>query len=1256
LAWTIIEAQYQANDAVKFDAVVCSDSETEWNHAWSSWETALDGKSTVQATLASFQQRIIRSCHDGGRYRHHESASPSGQTLLVIYDHLNATNGNRIEEVVHSPLAGLVSKYTMTVCCGLAESSCWIGVVRQDKPVITDGQAHRMTRQFSYILNQIRERPHAQISDLLAPNPEDIAEILSWNREAPKAVESCAHTIIQRWATERPNAIAVSSSEGELTYSEVVNLAVRLAHHLVDQGIKQETFVPLCFSKSLWTTVAMLGVAMAGGAFVLLESSYPPSRLASICDHLEAPLIICSGDNEELSHKLASVVVVIDKAHTEFLWNQRAHSRELPQVQPSNALYIVFTSGSSGIPKGVVIEHRSFCSSALAHNPPFRLGPSSRMIQSHSYAFDMSIMETLSTLVAGGCVCVLSEAERMNNYVEAARAQQPTHACLTPSFARSIPRHSLNQIGLQVIIFGGERVDPSDQACIDDRIQVMNGYGPAECSLVASVQVNFRRALSASNIGHPTGAAFWAVNPHDPQILAPVGGVGELLIEGPLVGRGYLKETMKTRAAFIDPPGWLLGARTGPPCRVYRTGDLVRWQADGSWSYVGRMDNQVKIRGQRVELGDIESHARLWFKDAMDLVAEVISFPVRPTVSRSSIAVFVLHPAANGQRLDDTPFAQPTDTFLAASQLAKGKLRKSLPRHMVPSLFVSLVEMPRTTSGKTDRRALREHLERQISSGGMQPYTQVPEAENSLPLTDTQKALQAIWAQVLNLPLASIGIHDSFFDLGGDSLHAMQVAAAARSSGIQLMANDIFTNPVLLALSSVSSPEMHTAVDMTPFSLIDLPDASRYIVGLRERGMLPEQGQVTDILPATPFQQEMIDTCCLNRYFFSYRGTIAVDRLRAACEAVWARHCILRTVFVPYKTSLAQVIMSGLDVPFRHSLVDADPLQRESSLRDIPRSTLIGQTQTQFALLSHSQMQQHTFSISLCHAQCDAVSSSQLIQDIARAYRGDSLTGQVDFRDYIYWQNRYQIDQAHAFWQEYLDGSSITRVPDLSHLPNHNHERRPISLTRPPGQDVLKTPAIPNGITLATLVKAAWAFTLSEFAHECDIVFGQFVSGRNAPLPNIDGIVGPCVKELPLRVTIQNGWTVQEFLAHVHAQHIRTLQFDYLDLADIVDHCTPWRAGTRPSSRILHLSEDLTFDLPFEGAIPQSSWTDEVFKGTSDVWVHSHPQGDKLKLFLSTAHEGVLQVGAPLLERLCDLVEILPQELEKPLSTLRQRF
>jgi brevianamide F synthase len=484
----------------------------------------------------------------------------------------------------------------------------------------------------------------------------------------------------------------------------------------------------------------------------------------------------------------------------------------------------------------------------------------------------------------------------------------------------------------------------------------------------------------------------------------------------------------------------------------------------------------------------------------------------------------------------------------------------------------------------------------------------------------------------------------------------MQVAAAARSSGIQLMANDIFTNPVLLALSSVSSPEMHTAVDMTPFSLIDLPDASRYIVGLRERGMLPEQGQVTDILPATPFQQEMIDTCCLNRYFFSYRGTIAVDRLRAACEAVWARHCILRTVFVPYKTSLAQVIMSGLDVPFRHSLVDADPLQRESSLRDIPRSTLIGQTQTQFALLSHSQMQQHTFSISLCHAQCDAVSSSQLIQDIARAYRGDSLTGQVDFRDYIYWQNRYQIDQAHAFWQEYLDGSSITRVPDLSHLPNHNHERRPISLTRPPGQDVLKTPAIPNGITLATLVKAAWAFTLSEFAHECDIVFGQFVSGRNAPLPNIDGIVGPCVKELPLRVTIQNGWTVQEFLAHVHAQHIRTLQFDYLDLADIVDHCTPWRAGTRPSSRILHLSEDLTFDLPFEGAIPQSSWTDEVFKGTSDVWVHSHPQGDKLKLFPSTAHEGVLQVGAPLLERLCDLVEILPQELEKPLSTLRQRF
>ncbi|KAF9893942.1 hypothetical protein FE257_008913 [Aspergillus nanangensis] len=812
LAWAIIESQYHAADTVKFDSVIYAGSVEGWNSTWVSCDSALDNQSTVQETWASFQQRISRD----GNNRKHEIACSSGQTLLMIYDNINAAKKGISDELLRQDLLCAADKYTMTISCGLEDSACWIDIAKHHSSIIENSQCNRILRQFSYIMQQIQERPYSRITDLSLANPEDIAEIMSWNREPPHAVESCVHMIIQHRATERPQSVAVSSWDGEFTYSTLITLASQLANHLLDLGTCQESLIPLCFSKSKWTVVAMLGVSMAGGAFVPLEPTYPLSRLGDICAKVDPPLIICSSDNVAIARHLAPAIVILDDAHIDSIRNEQAapsssssQQRRLPEVSPSNALFIIFTSGSSGIPKGAIVEHRSYCTTALAYTTQYGLSPSSRMIQFASYAFDMSIMEILSALLVGGCVCILPESDRIDNYIESAKKYHPTHILTTPSFLRTLSRAGLAQLPLKTLVTAGERLDPQDMACVlPDGVRLMNAYGPSECTPIVSVQTDVRRACTASNIGHPSGATFWVVCPCDPQRLAPVGAVGELLVEGACVGRGYLNNEAQTRAAFIDPPGWLVEVRHGHPSRVYRTGDLVQWQPDGSWVYIGRKDNQIKIHGQRVELGHIESHARRLFPDALDVVAEVVSPPGGDSGvgSRARIVLFVLGPEADVQTVQGTPFAMPTDRFIAASQMARRQLRESLPRHMVPSLFVPLAKVPRTASRKTDRRALRERLERYISTGGLEELSaHAPIAEEDQPVTDIQKALQEIWAGILRLPRASIGLSHNFFELGGDSLAAIQVAAAARSSGIRITVKDTFAHPVLSAMASAAS-------------------------------------------------------------------------------------------------------------------------------------------------------------------------------------------------------------------------------------------------------------------------------------------------------------------------------------------------------------------------------------------------------------------------------------------------------------------
>ena len=523
--------------------------------------------------------------------------------------------------------------YSVLLECHLEEDGTSIRI-SFDSQVIEKLQVQRMAEQLEQVLRQICEKGNncITVKDVDTMSKRDLRDVWLWNQTLPLRVDRCVHSLVEERCRAQPTAAAVCAWDGDFTYGELDARASALAGHLAARGVGPEVFVPLCFEKSRWTTVAMLAVMKAGGAFVLLDPAHPTARLQMICQTVGARLVVASAAQQVRVAGLAPTVVPVGD-------DQEADWPRGPQqpwegsaVTPDNALYAVFTSGSTGTPKGAVIPHAAFATSADAHRHGYYLTDKSRVFQFSSYAFDASIVEIITTVLVGGCVCIPSDTARQNNISDAEARLNVTFAQLTPSAARLIEKGSIPT--LETLIFGGEPVTVRDIARWEGQQELVNGYGPAECSAISTVHPRLSQEGDAGNIGWAAACVTWVVDPADPARLLPIGAVGELLIEGPIVGRGYLNDPERTAAAFIAPPAWLWqfrGSDNTPPGgttdapRLYKTGDLVQYAADGSLRFVGRKDTQVKLRGQRIELGEVGHHTRARFAGAREVVAEVVT-------------------------------------------------------------------------------------------------------------------------------------------------------------------------------------------------------------------------------------------------------------------------------------------------------------------------------------------------------------------------------------------------------------------------------------------------------------------------------------------------------------------------------------------------------------------------------------------------------------------------------------------------------
>ncbi|KAJ0123682.1 hypothetical protein J7T55_012151 [Diaporthe amygdali] len=438
-------------------------------------------------------------------------------------------------------------------------------------------------------------------------SPSDLAQIWQWNELVPARVDQCVHVIIQERIDAQPDAPAISAWDGALTYAELGRLATNLASRLVGLGIGPDTasIVPLCFEKSMWTAVAMLGVLKAGAGFVLIDPHQPEHRLRSIVKQVGANLIVSSLTQSDLSSRLTPKSIILSSQLFDSSHNQIDSSMLIPDS--SSVVYIAFTSGSTGEPKGALISHRNLASAL--HHQHQRMGftATTRFYDFSSYSFDASIGIFFTTLVAGGCICVPSENDRRDNLIQSIVSLNANTVDLTPSVAALLSPHLVPS--LETVILGGEALQVRDVSRWWDSVRVMSFYGPCECTPTSTINYDAKTPEDAVHLGKGAGLVTWLVDPENHQSLVPLGAVGELLLEGPLVGLGYLHDSERTAASFIADPVWLLAGAVGRPGRhgrLYKTGDLVRYREDGSLIFAGRKDTQIKIRGQRIELGEIE--------------------------------------------------------------------------------------------------------------------------------------------------------------------------------------------------------------------------------------------------------------------------------------------------------------------------------------------------------------------------------------------------------------------------------------------------------------------------------------------------------------------------------------------------------------------------------------------------------------------------------------------------------------------------
>ncbi|KAM5431379.1 NRPS cluster protein [Microsporum canis] len=1139
VAWSILLAKYTDTNPVGFTT---ARRYRDKDRAGVGGRGAEAASSCVEQWIASLDEQkrgllavSLKKIEDSGYNASFNTCLLFGSCQIQDYDELRGTE-----------IAVILDESTSTPRISLQYS----------RSIVDDVQAQNLTSELERILMSLIDEPQSTLADHGSISNHHLQQIISWNSRAPsEPLNTNIATLIRQQCLMRPDSQAVCSWDGVLTYRELDRLSSSVQVQLQDRGIGPGSIVPLQFEKSKWTLVAILGALKAGVAFVLLDPSYPRSRAEAICRDIEATVIISSAEQLAKSSSFVETVIVVDKTIEH---GDKVQMRHQTSVRPDDIAYIAYTSGSTGIPKGIMIEHASFCLNAISSSNAHNLDHTSRVLQFASYAFDVSIHENLTPLILGGCVCIPSESQRVNQLKDAIVGLDVNWMELTPSVARLL--HPSDIPSVKTLVLGGEAMLPADISLWGSKVRLVCAYGPAECTVVSTV---LSQDCQPGNIGRPYAGTCWIVDKDNHHQLVPIGVTGELVIGGFIVGRGYLNRPQQTASAFIQNPEWI--QRISPingDMRLYKTGDLARYNSDGTIMCQGRKDTQVKLHGQRIELGDVEHHAQKWFPDSV-VAAEVVVPASQKDKSPSLVLFIAEEKAVNVQEhmgdTSDSLFCPLTEDFGGTAQDMRDKLRDELPRYMIPTAVIPIVKMPLSRTGKIDRKMLRNAVA-SLPESEFLHYRSVLQkssgkdnknlSHKAAPTTNAERLLQKLYSKTLGLSENDVGKDDNFFELGGDSISAITLVGMAREEySLQISVASLFAAPRIHELAQcIGEAVTGSMQNSAPFSMLEAAELEGVFEQAIEQCQI-SRDQIEDIYGCTPLQESIIAWSARKpgsfqaRFIFHLPGTIDTEKFQKAWRQVFDETPILRTRIIQTDTShgVVQVLVKNKLEWF---------ISKEGN--GATEYTMGYGTPLVKCTMDYGCPQKNeaaTFILEMHHALFDRWCYEQILHAVEAAYESRTLE-LYPFVPFVHHLSTVNPGHNKTFWKNELQGLEAPVFPLRMY---EGYAPKDIAVTSrhiPIAFSISK-----GGLTASTLIRLAWAMLIAQNTQSNDVVYGVTVTGRNAPVTAIEKIVGPTIATFPLRTVLKNNDSVKEALEKVQSHATTLIPFEQTAMQSIRTCC-----------------------------------------------------------------------------------------------------
>jgi len=986
----------------------------------------------------------------------------------------------------------------------------------------------RMAGHFHALLESVIRDPAGTIDGLEiltdAERQQLLVEFNHTKTDYPQ--DKCLHQLFEEQVQRTPDSVAVVFKAEQLTYGELNRRANRLAHHLRVLGVGPEVLVGICLERSLEMVIGLLGILKAGGAYVPLDPAYPKERLSFMVRDAAVKVLLTDNKHRNLFPSANDQAICLDSDWPVIA--QESTSNLNSAAIPSNLAYVMYTSGSTGEPKGVMVPHSGLVNYLSWAVKAYSVEAGSSVPVHTSISFDLTVTGLYTPLLAGGRVEILSEDVGGQSLVTALRqGKDRSLVKITPAHLELLsqqisPEEAAGRTKMFVI--GGESLLAESLLLwrkYAPATRLINEYGPTETVVgccVYEVGVD-DPGIGAVPIGRPiANTQLYVLDRYMNPV--PTGVMGELYIGGAGVARGYLNRPELTKERFLDDP---FSSQSG--ARLYKTGDVARYRKDGTLEYLGRVDNQVKVRGYRIELGEIEAtlanHPRL--KSCAVLARE-------DEPGNKQLVGYVI------PRVDESPTAEDLRHFL----------KQKLPEYMVPAHFVFLKSLPLTPNGKIDRKALPA------------PGRTRPELDKAFvaPRTPTEELLAEIWVQLLHLE--RVGVHDNFFDLGGHSLLATQAVSRMREAfQVEIPLRRLFEVPTVAGLAESIEAALQAGQNLLAPPILPVPRTEDLALSFAQQRLWffdqLEPGLSAYNTPAA----------------VRLKGPLNLAALEQSLNEIVQRHESLRTTFGKVEGRPTQVIAPTLTIKL--PIVDLRNLpasERETEVRrwvtaeaqrpfDLSKGPLIRCTVLRLG------SEEHVGLLTMHHIISDGWSTGILVRELVTLYVTFCAGGSsplpalpIQYADFAHWQRQWLqgevLETQIAYWKEQLAGA-----PALIDLPT-DHPRPAVqtfrgahlSLVLPKHlKDGFKALGRQEGVTFFMAMLAAFKVLLYRYTGQDDLIVGTPIANRNRV--ETEGLIGFFVNALVLRTDLSGNPSFREFLRRVRevclgAYSHQSLPFDRL--------------------------------------------------------------------------------------------------------------